>query len=77
MNSSAEVNMEFGGQFTYTMFSGTNTTAGPCLPNGNGSNQVRCRPFSACPPLQTNGHTCVGSQPAFKVFEDDIIFLKR
>ena len=77
MNSAPNMGLEFGGTLTYMMNSGSGSVAGPCLPNGSGGTQVRCRPFNACPAKQSNGHPCWGSQANFKVFEDDIIFLKR
>jgi hypothetical protein len=77
MNSGANMNMEFGGVMSYLMNSTTLSPSGTCFPLGSQPQQPRCQPFSACPVLQSNGHACWGSQPPFKVFQDDIIFLKR
>ena len=80
MNSGAMMNLEFGGVMSYLTYSSRNSTAAPCLSNTApaGAVQVRCQPFSSCPATQAaNGHACWGSQPPFKVFQDDIIFLKR
>jgi hypothetical protein len=81
MNSAPTVNLESGGEFTYDAFiTGPANTISPsstCLPNSTGSNQPACRPFTNCPRLQQNGHTCTGSQPNFSVYTDDVILLKR
>jgi hypothetical protein len=84
MNSAPTVNLESGGEFTYPAYiTGPLSSISPsstCTPNGtlvSGGSEPACRPFSNCPRLQQNGHTCWGSQPNFSVYTDDVILLKR
>jgi hypothetical protein len=81
MNTSSSMNIEFGGIFSFLSRSSGSLPSSPCGPQNAPAPynfaEPRCGPFSACPALQVNGHTCWGSQPTFKVFQTDVIFLKR
>jgi hypothetical protein len=79
--SAGSTKMETDGVYTSYYFGQTAQVLGnPCLP-GDGSIStafpIRCNPFSQCPKLQTNGHTCLGSVQPFTRWTSDVIFLRR